>query len=414
MSNCQSLTSLPDDLSGLYSLEVLILENCRSLKTVPESIIELRALKELNLDKCRSLRILPENFGNMKALENLKLKRCTRLKEIPKSLGNQKDIEILDFSYCYHLVNLPDELSNLKALKKLRLRGCRELKSLPHCIGNLTLLAELDLYACGKLKSLPESIGNLTNLKKLELSYCNLLLTIPESIKNIDALDEVNIDGCDNLILTNEIIDNLQNLKTFRINEKRTFPYKSESDNMYNIRPHPYSPDDPMSPFQLKKHQTEMNLIFEPPDIFLSDMKEKLIKSGVCPEDAEILEIFYVFIRNKLEKAEIYEILEEDFDDMQVMRHFKIINEGKVVELHLHFAEAINLTVFPRQLCSLDELEVIRFPNNLIEEIPECITKLKSLRVLDLSNYEKPTARIPIAITSFIHSLEDFNRFYNF
>ena len=63
----------------------------------------------------------------------------------------------------------------------------------------------------------------------------------------------------------------------------------------------------------------------------------------------------------------------------------------------------------------MEDIEVIRFPNNSIEVIPECVTKLKFLRVLDVSNntdlgFNDPL--IPDSIRSFTQSLEVFNQFY--
>ena len=63
-------------------------------------------------------------------------------------------------------------------------------------------------------------------------------------------------------------------------------------------------------------------------------------------------------------------------------------------------------------LCSLEYLEVIYFPNNLKKTIPEWITNLKFLRVLDVSNTDQPNPVIPESIKSYVESLESFNQFY--
>ena len=85
-----------------------------------------------------------------------------------------------------------------------------------------------------------------------------------------------------------------------------------------------------------------------------------------------------------MDKAEIFKDFEEDFGDMETMHHYKINAQGKVVELHLHHAESCYLWFFPKEICDLENLEVIRLPNNRIEVIPECVTKLNFL--IDLSN----------------------------
>ncbi len=412
LKDCQSLISLSEDLGGLVSLRILNLKNCRSLKSIPHNICNLQNLEEINLMKCRNIKTLPEEIGYLKSLKILKLKSCTRLSKIPKSIGNLKNQEIIDLSYCYNLKNLPEEIGNLKGLKKIILQGCRELESVPESIGDLENLEELNLYACRKLKSLPSNIGKLKNLKKLELSYCSELSYLPDSIINLKGLEEVNLDGCLSLISIQKSISKLDNLKVYKTYESRPYVYEINTDNMYNIGIDPRYINNPWSPYQTRKHQKELLSITKYPDILFNEKIEEIKQKGVCIEDTRILVMFFEFIKGGLEKAEIHKKLEEDFDDMGIMHHFKIDNEGRVIELHLHAAEAIYLTIFPEFLCSLENLEVIRFPNNCIEDIPEYIVKLKSLRVFDVSNFDKPRARIPDSIKSFIKSLEHYNKFY--
>ena len=77
-----------------------------------------------------------------------------------------------------------------------------------------------------------------------------------------------------------------------------------------------------------------------------------------------------------------------------------------------HYAKQYHLTLLPRMLCKLEHLEVICFPNNIIKLIPEWIINLKSLRVLDVINDDRPNPEVLDSIKSFIESLESFNEFY--
>lgn len=54
-------------------------------------------------------------------------------------------------------------------------------------------------------------------------------------------------------------------------------------------------------------------------------------------------------------------------------------------------------------LYSLDHLKVIHFPNNLIKIIPEWITKLKFLRVLDVNNGDRPNPVILDSISLILN-----------
>jgi len=143
-----------------------------------------------------------------------------------------------------------------------------------------------------------------------------------------------------------------------------------------------------------------------------SDKIDYYMKQGIILHDAKIMAQFSVLLRKDLILANINKNLDENQDDMHWMFHFKISRLGRVIELHIHQAETVFLTFFPKFLCSLDQLEVIRFPNNGIETIPECIASLKSLRILDVSNCGPPNPFIPESIKSFVESLEKFNEFY--
>ncbi len=141
-------------------------------------------------------------------------------------------------------------------------------------------------------------------------------------------------------------------------------------------------------------------------------ISENYINQGIIPLEAKILAHFSVLAEVELVKAEIYTNLPETEDDMYRMFNFKVNTEGHIIELYLHFAEQIYLTLLPKMLSSLDYLEVICFPNNLIKIIPDWITSLKFLRVLDVSNGDQPNPEVPDSIRPFINSLEHFNDFY--
>ena len=139
---------------------------------------------------------------------------------------------------------------------------------------------------------------------------------------------------------------------------------------------------------------------------------ENYINKGVISEDAKFLAHFSVLIEGGLERAENDENLYDDVNDMHRMYFFKVNNDGHVIELYLHHTEEVFLTILPNMLCSLKYLEVICFPNNLMKKIPEWITNLKFLRVLDVSNIEQPNPYVPDSIKPFIESLESFNESY--
>ena len=412
LKDCQSLTNLSKSLSNLTLLTELDLENCRSLKLLPKSITNLKNLEELNLNRCRRLEALPENIGNIKSLKILKLRSCTRLRKLPGDIFNLQTPEILDLSYCYRLTKLPESIETWENLTKVSCKGCRELKSIPESIGKLPNLEELDLNACRKLESLPESIGTLKNLKNLELSYCELLEALPDSIVNLKNLEEMNLDGCTSLTLIPENIGLMNNLSVYKKNYNRAYAYFFESEDKYQLKPPPPHLNHQDWPLNIKKHQEKINSEFKFPQDLLNEKIQRLVKNGVIIEDAKNLAKFFIILDGDLAQTPLYKDLDEDRDDMHIMFDYKIDVGGHVVELHMHHTEYIFIAVFPKELCFLNELEVVRFPQNIIEEIIECITNLKSLRVLDVSNFEAPAPTIPNSIKSFIESLESYNEFY--
>ena len=398
LKDCWSFISLPENLKGLESLKILNLTNCKSFKNLPKTIAELHNLEEIKLEKCRNLETLPDKIGNIKSLKILNLRSCSHLKKIPKSFGNLVNQKELDLSYCYYLKNLPETIGNLKELKRISLRGCRELKSIPESMSNLTYLEELNFYACRKLASLPKDIENLANLKRLSLSYCDSLSSLPNSIVNLKNLEFVNLEGCFSL---NSLPETDKFLDEFREFKKKLSPIRESRTKFHYDR----------LDLKLKEYQEKRYSELKSAPIILIEKIQNLIRRGVDPEDAKILIRFFRFLEWDLKKSESYKDLDRDQGDMWPLDHYKINENGKVIELHLHHGDQIYLTFIPDYLCSLDSLEIIRFPNNLIETIPECIINLKSLRALELRNVEQPNPAVPDSVKSFIQSLESYNSF---
>jgi len=144
-----------------------------------------------------------------------------------------------------------------------------------------------------------------------------------------------------------------------------------------------------------------------------NQISENYISQGIIPVEAKILAHFSVLAEVELVRADIYANLPETEDDMYRMFNFKVNTEGHIIGLYLHFAEKEYLTLLPKMLSSLEYLEVICFPNNLIKIIPEWVTQLKFLRVLDVSNGDRVDPDVPDSLKSFIESLEHFNEFYS-
>ncbi|KAG0598623.1 hypothetical protein M758_12G088800 [Ceratodon purpureus] len=169
-----------DSLKGCPNLRSLFLSDCTSITKLPDSIGQLSQLQLLYLNGCTNLEKLPESIGQLKALESLVLSCCISLKAIPNSLG-LSSLTWLSAWGCQSLVKLPTSVGQSSQLRCLSLRGCRSLEKLPKSIGQLQALEHLFLNGCTSLKALPDSIGALSNLQTLEARNCSSLVKVPYS-----------------------------------------------------------------------------------------------------------------------------------------------------------------------------------------------------------------------------------------
>lgn len=145
-----------------------------------------------------------------------------------------------------------------------------------------------------------------------------------------------------------------------------------------------------------------------------NQITEKYINQGVIPQEAKVLAHFSVLAEVELTRAEIDEdIFSDACSDMFSTHYFRVNNDGHIIELYLHSPDRCFLTILPKFLSKLQNLEVIFFPDNLIMEIPEWITELKFLRLLDLGNIEQLNPKVPDSIRSYIESLEYYNKYYS-
>ena len=194
------LTSLPDAVEQLRSLKFLLLRS-NQLVSLPDSIGQLRSLSDLDL-RNNNLTRLPDSIGQMESLNDLILK-SNQLTVVPESVGQLRRLVFLNLgsnrlaelfelgglrSLAYfdidnnQLTSLPDSIGELQSLHRLRLQS-NKLTSLPESISQLQSLKQLHVDN-NQLSALPESIGNLTHLEVLTLNS-NRLSSLPESMDKL-------------------------------------------------------------------------------------------------------------------------------------------------------------------------------------------------------------------------------------
>ena len=122
----------------------------------------------LDLSGCTSLTTLPDNLS---VIYSLYLRSCTSLTTLPDNLNVGGS---LDFSGCIGLTTFS---SNLTVYGSIYLIGCTGLTELPD---NLSVGGWLDLYGCTSLTTLPDNL-NVGGL--LGLTGCTSLTTLPDNLK---------------------------------------------------------------------------------------------------------------------------------------------------------------------------------------------------------------------------------------
>ena len=191
LSNLSSLVSLNieetgltvvPDLSGLSSLEGLMIRDNESLTTVP-SLSGLSSLESLVIRDNESLTTVPSLSG-LTNLTSLSFGENS-LTSIP-NLSGLTNLESLHVSEGL-LTSVPN-LSELTNLKYVHITDCYSLTNLPELSG-LYNLRVLDVLNCYELTELPELSG-LNNLNSINVGWCNNLISIPDmsSLINLEYL----------------------------------------------------------------------------------------------------------------------------------------------------------------------------------------------------------------------------------
>ncbi|MFX1278940.1 MAG: tetratricopeptide repeat protein [Promethearchaeota archaeon] len=112
-----------------------------------------------------------------------------------------------------------------------------------------------------------------------------------------------------------------------------------------------------------------------------SQISINYLNDGVNASDAVVLALIEILIGKKLEKSEkINNLIHWDS-----ALHFKLNNVGNVIGLYIK-DESIKLNLFPKQICNLESLEELDFPDSSIRILPKCIGNLKILKHLNLYN----------------------------
>ncbi|RVW40774.1 putative disease resistance protein [Vitis vinifera] len=235
ISNCQSLSSLPDSsncCSSVCALEYLKIEECPSLICFPKGQLPT-TLKELYISVCKNLKSLPEDI-EVCALEHIDIRWCSSLIGFPKGKlpstlknltlqpileemfhRNNNALEVLSIWGYPNLKTIPDCLYNLK---HLQIRKCENLEFQPRQVQSLTSLTSLEMTDCENIKTIPDCFYNL---KDLRIYKCEKLELQPHQLQSLTSLTTLEIINCENIktLLSEWGLARLTSLKTLIISD---------------------------------------------------------------------------------------------------------------------------------------------------------------------------------------------------
>ncbi|TVU26298.1 hypothetical protein EJB05_28837, partial [Eragrostis curvula] len=202
---CSNVQQLPSEFHGEFSnIQAINLANCRSLKFLPSALASPK-LRTLNLSQTR-VTTLPEWVTLIGTLECINLEGCNELVELPRGIGNLKRLEVLNINRCQNLHYMPSGIGQLTRLRRLDLFlvGCgqgqhdariSELKNLDMISGvNGDMTIRNLQYVKDPGDAEKARLKQKKNIQSLELDWCSsgkeeLVSDKKQDLAVLDALE---------------------------------------------------------------------------------------------------------------------------------------------------------------------------------------------------------------------------------
>jgi hypothetical protein len=243
-----SFESLPNSISKLELLRVLIISRNTKIKRLPDSVCELQNLQVLSVRGCTELEALPkglgklinlrqlfittkqvvlshDEFASMNHLQTIGFHYCDNLKFLFNTAQQLTSLETLFVQSCGSLEALPlysfpklqtllisnckmlnpslnneSLITNTSSMKHLYLGDFPSLLTLPHWIlDSANTLLSLVIKIFPDLTTLPECLTSMTRLKRLHIVDCPQLSNLPSDMHRLVVLEDLSIDGCPEL-----------------------------------------------------------------------------------------------------------------------------------------------------------------------------------------------------------------------
>ncbi|GKT27418.1 hypothetical protein ADUPG1_000034 [Aduncisulcus paluster] len=418
---------LPKDIFAHFSqLSVLDLTHNPMLSTLPPSICLLEGLNKINLSKC-GIRELPPKFGLLlSSVVSLDLSH-NFLTKLPDEIGAMESLQELNVEK-NNLVEINPHVGKCKSLVRLNARcncirdlghdllapmtqlaelylGNNALTRLPRSLYSLACLGTLDLSS-NKLKTISASIQRLTQLKTFDVS-CNDLQTLPPEISLCPELSRVMIDGNPLRQLrvsaackgTRELLSHLRK----RLEVDPDIHHQDSIAKSDELRRRVRSAALPLQEKADRPLEKKEEIEFET-DLDFKGLDLSVLPDGVFEERGAQMQVAKINLsRNKLTDSGI--------------RSFSVCM-GDFVRLKVLDMSANCLESLPDSIGTCAGLEELYLMKNRISRIPESITSLRRLKILDISQNGMPDSVISdidfSAMTGLARLDLSFNRLSSF
>ncbi len=359
-----------------YLLIIFILVSCKQKNGYNSNEISYQSKNKITI-----LRIIEDHLNNPEEVKELYL-NGSNVEEIPDSIARFRNLEVLTLSNI-RFKRFPKTICQLKKLKKLVIGYTMDgtssiygtfISEIPHEIAQLSQLKELYLNGC-EIEKLPPEIGKLTRLRVLELNR-NKLTYLPKEITYLKKLEVLGIDS-------NEIKDfppdmnALQNLKhiNYAWNEKLSYQSKAKlRKDLPNCSFPSSSIEDALKyPGQVYHLHVEIDGD-DPNNDLIKYFKEKIISKLVRLESLSIM-LHYIKKKNKIESIRKLDTIIHSLKGLKKLKH-----------IYLDFNKDFS---FPISLTELKDIRSLNITGSWIESIPQEISQLKKLEVLNLQDNHK-------------------------
>ncbi|XP_037481038.1 putative disease resistance protein RGA1 [Triticum dicoccoides] len=146
----------------------LVVENCNLSLGGWSLLRHLPGLRTLCLFQCDSMTSLPEEVGDLRSLQELKIVCCKELNYLPDSMQQLASLQSMYFSECERIEAFPEWFEHLTSLQRLDIHRCPAISSLPRSMNEIASLKDVRVSGCERLKRWYESLEHQSREKSLE------------------------------------------------------------------------------------------------------------------------------------------------------------------------------------------------------------------------------------------------------